>query len=79
MGNMQREGAAFVIPSRAEVLVPSVNQGLAKQGLIIDQVVWERRELGKQLPDSGSFHNINHANTQIHLSRNQLESAWDMW
>ena len=23
------------------VLVPSVNQGLAKQGLIIDQVVWE--------------------------------------
>ena len=29
------------------VLVPSVNQSLAKQGLIIDQVVWERRELGK--------------------------------
>ena len=29
------------------VLVPSVNQSLAKQGLIIDRVVWERRELGR--------------------------------
>ena len=29
------------------VLVPSVNQSLAKQGLIIDRIVWERRELGR--------------------------------
>ena len=29
------------------VLIPSVNQNLAKQGLMIDRVDWERRELGR--------------------------------
>ena len=40
----------FLLPphkARACLLVPSVNQNLAKQGLIINRVVWERREFGR--------------------------------
>ena len=40
----------FLLPPRKSnecLLVPSVNQNLARQGLIIDRVVWERREFGR--------------------------------
>ena len=40
----------FLLPphkSNECLLVPSVNQNLARQGLIIDRVVWERREFGR--------------------------------
>ena len=43
-----RESHLLSPPKQKEyVLVPSVNQVEVKQGLVIDRVVWERRELGK--------------------------------
>ena len=44
----KRRDAYLLPPQKTEecVLIPSVNQSLAKQGLMIDRVVWERRELG---------------------------------
>ena len=69
----------FLLPPRKSeecLLVPSVNQNLAKQGLIIDHVVWERREFGRPAARLRFFpqhKQYKHSNT---FFRNRLESAW---